>query len=195
MLSPAWCADANSTPALGWISRSSRRQAAEVRLSKAWPGMRYSDSCGSWHPPCGRAKVDGAYWRRYSSYSFYPCRQPIAAVHNCIGSAPEAALARPTRALTRRTFTKNDPALAQVIGCNFHVNAVTHHRTDPKPAHFAGCIGDNPMLIVQGNAEASIGQDLVDRTFHRNQLFFRQIISRSCKNLSHTGESRCEAKL
>jgi len=98
---------------------------------------------------------------------------------NCIGSAPEAAFARPTRALARRTFAKNDPALAQVIGCQFHVNAVTHHRTDPEPAHFAGCIGDNSMLIVQGNAKAAIRQNLIDLTLHRNQLFLRQTISRS----------------
>ena len=61
--------------------------------------------------------------------------------------------------------------------------AVSNDRSDTVTAHFSGRVGDDPMLIVEGDAEASVGQDLVDRAFHRDELFFRQTIVLSVRKI------------
>ena len=55
--------------------------------------------------------------------------------------------------------------------------AVSNDRTDTVATHLACGVADDAVLIIECHAEASVGQDLVDRAFHRNELFFRQTLS------------------
>ena len=71
--------------------------------------------------------------------------------------------------------------------------AVSYDRADPVTAHFSGRVSDNPMLILESHAKATIGQNLVDLALHRNELFLRQAISLRTKNHPHAGVSRCGA--
>tara|TARA_B100000378_G_scaffold170636_1_gene137603 strand:- start:499 stop:876 length:378 start_codon:yes stop_codon:yes gene_type:complete len=72
--------------------------------------------------------------------------------------------------------------------------AVSNDRSDTVTAHFSGRVGDDPMLIVEGDAEASVGQDLVDRAFHRDELFLRQTISLAYDNSSARTYSGAEPR-
>lgn len=109
-------------------------------------------------------------------------------------SAPETALARPRRSLPRGAFAEDDPAFAQIVWRHLDVYAVSNDRSNTVTAHFSGCVGDDAMLVVEGDAEASIGQDLVDRTLHRYELFLRQTMSAAYKKSIRAGVFRRRTK-
>ncbi len=52
--------------------------------------------------------------------------------------------------------------------------AVTNDRSDTVAAHLACSIADQTMLIIKCDAETSVGQDFVDLTLNRNEIFLRQ---------------------
>lgn len=87
-------------------------------------------------------------------------------------------------------FAIDDPTFGQIVRRHFHVYVVSNDRADSVTAHFTCRVGDDPMLIVECHAEASVGQDLVDLAFHRQELFLRQTSSLRTNNRPRTGVSR-----
>jgi hypothetical protein len=52
------------------------------------------------------------------------------------------------------------------------VNAVTDNRPDPIAAHFSRRVSDDPNVIFEQHSEPTVGQNLVNHSFDRKQLFF-----------------------
>ncbi len=71
-------------------------------------------------------------------------------------------------------FPEDDPALGQVVGRHFDMDAVADDGPDAVAPHLSGRVGDDPDLVVQRHSEPAVGQDLVDDALDRQQLFFRQ---------------------
>lgn len=71
-------------------------------------------------------------------------------------------------------LTKDNPTLGEIVGSHFEMHSVTHDRANTKFSHFAGRIGDNLVLVVEPDGEASIGKNFLDETFDRQQFFFCQ---------------------
>lgn len=107
-------------------------------------------------------------------------------------SAPETALASTARALPRCSFTENDPAFGQIVRRHLDVYAVSNDRSDTVSAHLARSVADEAMLIIEGDAETSVGQDLVDRPLHRYEFFLRQTISVAYEKSSARANSGAE---
>jgi len=92
-------------------------------------------------------------------------------------------------------FAEDDPAFAQIVWRHLDVYAVSNDRSDSKPAHFTGCVGDDAVLIIQGHAEASVWHDIVDHAFQGKELLLRQYKSlayekssaRTCSGAEPTG--------
>lgn len=99
-------------------------------------------------------------------------------------SAPESALASAGGRLPGRPFAEYDPALAQIVRRHFDMYAVAYDRSDTVSAHLACRIADDAVLIIEGDAEPAVGQDLVDLALHQNELFLRQIESYAYKKNS-----------
>ena len=89
-------------------------------------------------------------------------------------SAPVSAFASTSGPLPGCSFAEDDPAFAQIVGRHFDMYAVSNDRFDTVATHLACSVADQTMLIVEGHAKATIGQDLVDLALHRNELFLRQ---------------------
>src|SRR6478752_3253296 len=87
--------------------------------------------------------------------------------------APEAA-SPSRRALPWRAFAKHDPSLGEVVRSHLHMYPVADDRADAVFAHLARRIGDDPVLVVERDAETSVGHDLVDQPFHREECFLCQ---------------------
>lgn len=92
-------------------------------------------------------------------------------------STPVSALATTAWALPGCSFAENDPALGQIVGRHLDMYAVSNDRSDTVATHLVCSVTDQTMLIIEGDAETSVGQDLVDLTLHRNELFLRQSVS------------------
>jgi len=95
---------------------------------------------------------------------------------NCV-STPETSTLPFGRSLLRRQFSEHDPALGEVVWCHFHMNTVANNRADTIFAHFAGCIGNHPVSVVEQYAETSVGQDFLDLPCHGKKFFFRHLDS------------------
>ena len=89
--------------------------------------------------------------------------------------APEAASLPSAGALPRCSFTKGNPSLGQIVRRHFDMHAVARNRADAKPAHLSGCVGNNPMAVVQHYAEPAIGEDFINEAFQGQKCFFCQI--------------------
>ena len=127
------------------------------------------------------AKAWGATHRARSLCSLIVCWQVDPATFLKV-SAPVAALARTGGRLPWCSFAEDDPALAEIVGCHFDMYAVSNDRSDAVATHFSRRVADNAMLIIESDAETSIGQDFVDRALHRNKLFLRQTTILTYKN-------------
>jgi hypothetical protein len=110
-----------------------------------------------------------------------------------IGLAPDHTPPDNTWPLAGCPFAIDDPTFGQIVRRHFHVYVVSNDGADPVTAHFTCRVGDDPMLIVECHAEASVGQDLVDLAFHRQELFLRQTSSLRTNNRPRTGVSRRRA--
>ena len=55
------------------------------------------------------------------------------------------------------------------------MHAVAHDRANAVPAHPAGSVGDDAMLIVQHHAETPVREDFVNDAFDGQQFFFSQL--------------------
>lgn len=108
-------------------------------------------------------------------------------------SAPESALASTNGRLPRCPFAEDDPAFAQIVWRHFDVYAVSNDRSDAIATHLSCSVADKTMPIVEGDAEAPVGQDLVDRALHRNELFFRQSSHPCVRKIIRTDEFRSGA--
>lgn len=97
-------------------------------------------------------------------------------------SAPESALSATGGSLPWCPLAEHDPAFAQIVRRHFYMHAITDYRTNSEAAHLSSCVGNEPMLVVECYAKASVWQDLVDLAFHRNELFFCQTTSLRAKN-------------
>lgn len=71
-------------------------------------------------------------------------------------------------------LTKNNPTLGEIVGRHFEMHPVAHHRADTKFAHLASSVGDNLVLVIEPDGEASIGKNFLDDAFNRQQFFFGQ---------------------
>ena len=80
------------------------------------------------------------------------------------------------RWLARYLFPEDDPAFRQIVRRHFHMDTVTHDRSDAVAPHLAGRVGDDPGVILQRHPKSAIGQYLVDDAFDGPQLFFRQFL-------------------
>lgn len=54
------------------------------------------------------------------------------------------------------------------------MHAISHHRADAELAHLARRVGNDLVLIIKQNREAAIGEDFLDKAFHRQQFFLGQ---------------------
>lgn len=140
------------------------------------------------HPPytdCAIARRKSGARRIAQVYCIHYCcvRQVLPAAF-FIFSAPISAFSSTGRPLPGCSFAEDDPAFGQIKGRHFDMYAVSNDRTDAVATHLACSVADQTMLIVEGYAEAAIGQDLVDLTLHRNELFLRQSVSLAYENTS-----------
>ena len=110
-----------------------------------------------------------------------------------IGLAPDFTPSDEAWPLAGCPFAIDDPTFGQIVRRHSHVYVVSNDRADPVTAHFTGRVGNNPMLIIECHAEASVRQNLVDLAFHCYELFLRQTHSLRTKNRPRTGVSRREA--
>ena len=85
--------------------------------------------------------------------------------------------------MPRGSLAEDDPALGQIVGRHFDMYAVSNDRSDTIATHLASSVADDAVLIIEGDAETSVRQDLVDRAFHRDELFFRQTIALSVRKI------------
>ena len=92
-------------------------------------------------------------------------------------SAPISAFASTSGSLPGCSFAEDNPALGQIVRRHLDMYAVSDDRFDTVAAHLARCVTDEAMLIVEGDAETSVGEDFVYLPFHRNELFLRQSIN------------------
>src|SRR5512139_1712610 len=84
-----------------------------------------------------------------------------------------APLALRTSGRAAGTFVPEDDApLVEVVRRHFDANPVAHDRPDAKLAHLAGRVGDDPMVVLQHDAEATIGEDFVDLAFEGQKILF-----------------------
>ena len=77
----------------------------------------------------------------------------------------------PTRPAAWCRLAKDEPALVEVIGRHFDMNAIAKHGADAVTPHPSGSVGDDAVIIVQQDAKAPVGQDLFDQAFERQQIF------------------------
>lgn len=175
-----------------YVSRPLSRRGAAVLWPESWrqPGQDRSTLANVLRRSA--TKVCGAVYRARLFDSFVVYRQVFPPPSKV--SAPVSALAATGRALPGCPFAEDDPALGQIVRRHLDMHAVTNDRSDTVTAHFPGRVGDDAMLIIENNAEASIGQDLVDRTFHRNELFLRQSVFLAYKKSSARTHSGAEPK-
>lgn len=89
-------------------------------------------------------------------------------------SAPVSAFASTSGSLPGCSFAEDDPAFGQIVGRHLDMYAVSNDRFDTIATHLACSVADQTMLIVERDAKAAIGQDLVDLALHRYELFLRQ---------------------
>src|SRR5690606_32243138 len=99
------------------------------------------------------------------SISFVPLPSfaPIAS-----GLAPEPSAPR-ARALPGRPLAEDDPAFGKIVGGHLDMDPIAHHRADAEPAHLASGIGNDPVPVVEHDAETAVGHDLVDLAFEGEQ--------------------------
>jgi len=67
---------------------------------------------------------------------------------------------------------KDDAALAQIVGSQFHGHGVTGQDTDVVLAHLAGDVRRHHVAILQFYPESRVGQGLDDLAFHLDRVFF-----------------------
>ena len=67
---------------------------------------------------------------------------------------------------------KDDAALAQIVGSQFHGHGVTGQDTDVVLAHLAGDMGRHHVAILQFYPESRVGEGLDDLAFHLDRVFF-----------------------
>ena len=115
----------------------------------------------------------------HSWYLFGGCSRRLL-----VWSAPAPAVAPTCGPLPGCAFTEDDPAFAQIVWRHFYVYAVSNDRSDTVAAHFPCSVADDAVLVIEGDAETPVRQDLVDRAFHRDELFFRQTVSLTYAKLS-----------
>src|SRR3546814_13322809 len=95
-----------------------------------------------------------------------PQRRPFGA-----GSAPRALPGTDRRA---PAFAGDGAALGQVIGRHFDAHGVADDRPDAETPHPASRIDDDPMTVFEDDAEAPVGQDLIDLPLEGHQFLFGQ---------------------
>ena len=109
-------------------------------------------------------------------------------------SQPVSALSSTGGRLPRGSLAEDDPALGQIVGRQFDMYAVSNDRSDSVATHLASCVADETVLIVEDHAETAVGQNLIDRALHRNELFFRQPEHPCVRKVTRTDEFRCGAR-
>src|SRR5215467_13278098 len=67
---------------------------------------------------------------------------------------------------------KDNAALAQVVGSQFHGYGVTGQDADVMLAHLAGDVGRHHMAISQFHPESRVGQGLDDLAVHLDRVLF-----------------------
>ena len=163
----------------GWVgvfSRPSMQRAAAIRLSglSRRRGLRPSMPARGLRHSAAKAWCAGC--RAYSRYSCVGMSGGFSR-RLLVLSAPVSAMTSTCGPLPGCTLTKHDPAFAQIVRRHFYVYAVSNDRTDTVATHLSCRIADDAVLVIEGDAETSVRQDLVDRAFHRDELFFRQTVS------------------
>jgi len=74
----------------------------------------------------------------------------------------------PARAAAARCgFAVDQSAFFEVVRGHLDLNPVAQYRPDAETPHPAGGISDNPMLVVEQDAKASVGQDFLDQAIER----------------------------
>src|SRR5688500_5603158 len=81
-------------------------------------------------------------------------------------------------ALAWSAFAEDHAALAEVVGAHLDMDPVADHRADAEAPHLAGGVGDDPVIVVEPDAEAAVGEDLVDQPLDGEDLFLRQDLAR-----------------
>ena len=89
------------------------------------------------------------------------------------GSEP-APFALAGRNRPAAAFAVDKAALAEVIGRHFDAHGVADDRPDAETPHPARRVDDQPMTVFERDAEASVGQDLVDPPLERHDFLFGQ---------------------
>jgi hypothetical protein len=65
----------------------------------------------------------------------------------------------------------DDSGFADIIRRHFHSNAIANGETDETFAHLAGDMGQDKVLVSQGNSEHGPWQHRHDSAFYGNRLF------------------------
>src|SRR5690606_21169335 len=70
---------------------------------------------------------------------------------------------------------ERDATLAEVVGRHFQRDFVAGEDTNVVLAHFAACVRDYGMTVIERYAKAGVGQDFSNETAHFNQFFFGHV--------------------
>lgn len=69
-------------------------------------------------------------------------------------------------------MTEGDTTLAEIVRGHFDIDLVTRQNADTVFAHFAGCMGQHFVAIIQRHAKHGVGQDFRNDAFELKQIFF-----------------------
>jgi len=80
----------------------------------------------------------------------------------------------PTRpgAGARRPFAKDDTTFVEIIGRHFDLNTIAHDGPDAETPHLARRVSDNPVIILQEDAEAPVRENFIDQAVEGHQILF-----------------------
>src|SRR5690606_24476704 len=85
-----------------------------------------------------------------------------------------AGRARPR--IPRPALAIDDPALAEIVRRHLDAHQIAHDRADAELAHLPGRVSDDPVVVLQHDAEAAIRENFIDLAVEGQKLLFGQRI-------------------
>lgn len=73
-------------------------------------------------------------------------------------------------------LTINDPPFGKIIRRHLNMDPIANDGPDSIAAHLAGCISNDPDVIIEHDPKPSVRHDLVDDTFDGEKFFLGHAI-------------------
>ena len=76
-------------------------------------------------------------------------------------------------------MTIGDPAAVQVVGRNFEAHPIAGQHPDPVLPHLAGHLGEDAVVLADGDLVVAVAEVLLDGAFELDGFFFLDDVSPS----------------